>query len=245
MNKFTITLDSGNSCTKCCLFGENQDILTTFSLEKMKSTIKNYGLDSSNTEVILASVSDASIDIPFKYTDVKSIFLENKFLDMPVHYTQTLGIDRLVAAYYIFKENNYPKVVIDAGTFTTVDYVDIKGFNGGFILPGLNLLSDAYGHGERLFEATTTPPENLEQVLSQFPQSTETAIDHGAFLSFLSPIKEVLRTHQFQNIILTGGFGEILRNYLENWEFCQDASIQFDKYLVHKGLYRTLQENNK
>lgn len=237
MSKFTVTVDIGNSTTKCSLFTEDGSILTSFGLEKLESTKKNFALDNSNTKFVVASVKEKKIDLPLPYTNIVELFKNGKLLDMPVHYNETVGIDRLVAAYFAYISDNNGKLVIDSGTFTTVDSVDIKGFNGGYILPGLNLLTSTYNSGEQLNTAPTEIPKNMQEVLGIFPQTTQKAIHHGAFLSFLAPIKEVLRTHQMKNIILTGGNGEILLNYLKNWEFCQDASIQLVPNLVHKGLF--------
>lgn len=237
MSKFTVTVDIGNTNTKCSLFTDAGNVLSTFDFEKLKSTLTNYALDNSNTTFIICSVKEGSIDFPYPFINVLEYFKDGSLLDMPVHYNNTVGIDRLIAAFYAYTSDNYMKLVIDTGTFTTVDSVDIKGFNGGYILPGLNLLATAYREGEQLDSPSTNYPENMQEVLGQFPQTTEKAIHHGAFLSFLAPIKEVLRTHQVKNIILTGGNGEILQNYLKNWEFCQDASIQYVPNLVHMGLF--------
>lgn len=237
MSRFTVTVDIGNSNSKCSLFTEDGNILTTFEFEKLDTTLKNYALDNSNTNFIICSVKEGAINFPYPFVNVSDHFKNSKFLNMPVHYNETVGIDRLVASFYAYTSDNNMKLVIDTGTFTTVDYVDIKGFNGGYILPGLNLLARAYSKGDQLDPASTDIPENMQQVLGLFPQTTKKAIHHGAFLSFLAPIKEVLRTHQIKNIILTGGNGEILQNYLKNWEFCQDASIQLVPNLVHMGLF--------
>lgn len=237
MSKFTITLDIGNSNAKCSLFTENGNLLTSFDFEKLDTTLNNYALDSSNTNFVISSVKEGAIDFPYPFANASHQFRAGTFLDMPVHYNETIGIDRLVAAYYAYSLDNKMKLVIDAGTFTTIDSIDIKGFNGGYILPGLNLLASAYQNGEQLNTAPTNIPENIQEVLGAFPQTTEKAIHHGAFLSFLAPIKEVLRTHRPKNIILTGGNGDILQNYLKKWKFCQDASIQYVPNLVHMGLF--------
>lgn len=237
MNKFILTVDIGNSKTKCCLFTRDGEILVSFPIENLEKILKNYNLNSQNSMIYYSRVKKENVNFPFTAIDVSSFFKENKFLDMPVHYNETLGIDRLVCAYFAYQQDNKAKFIIDTGSFTTVDQVDIKGFNGGYILPGLKLLSESYSQGEQLNSPDMTPPHELEQLLGTFPQNTKVAIHHGAFLSFLAPIREVLRTHSLKTILITGGNGEILLKYLKNWEFCQDASIQFDPYLVHKGLF--------
>lgn len=60
-----------------------------------------------------------------------------------------LGVDRWLAALGAFKlmatENKAGVVVVDAGTAVTVDLVYDRGFRGGVILPGLNLITDSLG----------------------------------------------------------------------------------------------------
>ena len=237
MNNFTLTVDIGNSNTKCCLFANSGDLLTSFNLEKLNLAIKNYELNRDNTQVISCSVKDKNEELPFKSLDVKTFFKNGKFQDMPVHYNETVGIDRLVAAYGVYKKDNFSKIVIDTGTFTTVDHVDLKGFNGGYILPGLNLLNNNYAQGAQLEIPSDHDCSEIEQVVGLFPQTTKKAIASGALLTFLAPINEVLREHNPQNIIISGGNGEFLYKCLKNSSLCQDASIQFEPNLVNNGLF--------
>lgn len=240
MNKFTLTIDIGNSNTKCCLFGSHGDLLTTFSYEKLNDIIDSYQIKSENIKVISCSVVDKALDHPYRSETAKSFFVNSKFKDMPVHYNETVGIDRLAAAYSFYHKNNFAGLIIDTGTFTTVDHVDIKGFNGGFILPGLNLISEAYNKGFQLHKPVNYEEISLEKLSSTLPQTTAKAIENGALLSFLAPISEILRQNATSNIVITGGNGEFLYNFLKNSHLCQDASIQFEPHLVHIGLFHLI-----
>ena len=54
---------------------------------------------------------------------------------MPVHYQKSLGEDRLALAYYAYKTLQSPTMIIDGGTFLTIDFVNSDGFLGGYIAP--------------------------------------------------------------------------------------------------------------
>jgi type III pantothenate kinase len=242
VNSFILTIDSGNTNSTCCLFGKDADLITNFDFQSLKKIITEYDLKSENTHTIVSSVSQRKIDIPFHSVQAKSLFANNKFLDMPIHYNETLGIDRIAAAYFCYKLNNFSKLIIDTGSFTTVDHVDIRGFNGGFILPGLNLLSETYRNGDQLYKAQINEDCSLEDTLAQFPQTTQQAINQGALISFLTPIKSVIQSHNFKHIILTGGNAKAIENFINQWEFCKDVSVSTDQYLIHRGLYKALKQ---
>ena len=57
-----------------------------------------------------------------------------------VDHPDRVGIDRLLSAWAASRETERAVAVIDAGSAVTVDWVDAQGdFQGGAILPGLNL----------------------------------------------------------------------------------------------------------
>ena len=149
MIKFTLTIDGGNTLTKYALFDTNKDLIERVDGD-LSNLIKKYDLSPSNT--ICASVNVARTRkelLEFKAHDVSNYFKDSYFLDMPVHYSETLGMDRLILAYY-FYSNEKNVALVDSGTFTTVDLVGPSGFEGGFILPGLGLLLDTYSFGFNL-----------------------------------------------------------------------------------------------
>jgi type III pantothenate kinase len=241
--EFILTIDIGNSFSKCALYSKDKSVITKFDLEKLPAIITNYNLNDSNTLSIKSSVSDRDESIPLSCNDVKDLFKNQTFLDMPVNYNETVGLDRLVAAYFCYAKSKKSFLIIDTGTFTTIDSVDIKGFNGGYILPGLNTLEKSYSDGSLL-----EVPNSINTELSFiFPNTTEKAIHQGAILSFLAPIKEVITQTDPSNILITGGNAELLYNYLNSQKsslFRLDASIQLDLNLIHNALVEIAIRNN-
>jgi len=200
---------------------------------------EQYSLSRENTIVGIVSVKEKLLELPFTTYNVADYFKDNTFLDMPVSYGESLGHDRLVLAYYCFKMNHKHKIVIDTGTFTTLDSVDIKGFNGGYILPGLGSILKSYESGDQLFSVENLSKiVNFKDLLTVYPKTTKDAIAHGALLSFIAPIKESLIAFDPANILLTGGNGQLLHDFLIHDEKIKEKNshIEFDFSLLGKAL---------
>lgn len=122
-----------------------------------------------------------------------------------------VGIDRLfdAAAAQGRAEREVSKIVVDAGTAVTVDWVDEQGFfRGGSIFPGLGLMSRA------LREHTALLPM-VESHWANPPlpgRNTEEAIKTGVFWATAGGIKALVRLLRAQArepgrcvVYLTGG----------------------------------------
>lgn len=71
---------------------------------------------------------------------------EVKLSDIPLKtpYRKTLGVDRALNVFSASKLTDQSFVVLDFGTATTIEFYDRrKGYLGGWIAPGLGLLSEA------------------------------------------------------------------------------------------------------
>lgn len=231
MINFIITIDQGNTNTKIGLFNIQENSFSNLNQSQLEESIKNHLYTPLNTRMVLSSVVSQNFNIDFPITNIKEFFKDNKFLDMPVLYSESLGIDRLAISYYCFNHFKNKSLVIDSGTFTTSDIVEESGFSGGYILPGIELIKKTYQAGNQL-----KSPDSIEIVTNKLPQTTENAISQGALLSIISPINEIIYRNKPQNIILTGGNGDFLAKLLKKQPFQQDASIQFDSNLIHKAL---------
>ena len=151
---------------------------------------------------------------------------------MPVHYTQTLGQDRLYQAYYLFSQYPQEKLIIniDSGTFTTIDMISAEGFLGGYIIPGLELLNETYMKGHHLSKVTY--PTNLDQ-LSDLPHSTEEAMSLGLFKIY-EGLFHLLYSHMPTMISLTGGKSDII---IELIKHCfAEVQIKHQPHLIHQAL---------
>lgn len=236
MSKFTLTIDGGNTLTKYALFDSNKALIEKVDGD-LSSLLEKYDLSPKNT--VCASVNVARTRkelLKFKAYDVSNYFKEGKFLDMPVHYSETLGMDRLILAYF-FYSNEKSVAMVDSGTFTTVDLVGPGGFEGGFILPGLGLLLDTYSFG---FNLQKYRPTNTDLTVKDMPKDSQSAMSSGLMSSFIEPVRAILVKLSFDELYFTGGNGEKLFLKLKNESFQQCASILFNSDLIHRALLKFL-----
>jgi len=102
------------------------------------------------------------------------------------------GPDRLLAAWAASRLYGSPVIVVDLGTATTVDAVDLDGFFlGGAILPGLGLAADVLARG-----TARLPRIDLELPREAIGTDTITAIQSGVVIGHIGAVRELaMRMH--------------------------------------------------
>ena len=232
-----ITLDFGNSHPHAGLFQKNQnnwELIKVVPLNELPIYLGQLGMKADNTSVVLCEVKSREDEISklqeqgFLVTRVKDYWRGIKFAGMPVNYARTLGEDRLIEAYYCFKKDKVPTLLIDAGTFVTMDIVTENGFLGGYIIPGTQNYFEIYGKGEQL----KSIPLSLS-FTHALPATTAEAITES-YSAFAALAKKLMMEHKIQKIILTGGLTSL-------WEgFFQDAKdslvVEGHPHLIHWAL---------
>lgn len=141
----------------------------------------------------------------------------SKKIDMSKYY-ETMGVDRIVASEAI--ENG---IIIDAGSAVTVDIVKDGIFQGGFIYPGLNAMSQTYKN----ISSALDYPFNFDLDLNVLPKNSTDAITYG----YLKTLHAEVTSHNM-NIILTGGDAKKFAKIFS------DAKV--DEYLIFKGMKKIL-----
>ena len=197
-----------------------------FDMGQLQKKISDYELNSKNTNTYISNVTDKEIQIDLDFTNLKDHFNQSNFLSMPIKYNQSLGIDRVIAAYYAFKKWD-KACIIDSGTFTTVDFVSPKGFLGGYILPGLELLKKTYLSGVNLKGFTPTLSEGLD-----LPHNSQDSINSGLTTVFIAPINKLLEGLPQKDILITGGQSLELSKFIKG----NGASIHLDVNLIHNSM---------
>ena len=123
----------------------------------------------------------------------------------------TVGIDRIVAAFAAAKKYGKPCIVCDFGTATTIDAVNSKSeFLGGVIVAGINLLADALS--ERTSKLPKIEIKKAEKVIGS---STIEAIQSGIYFGYLGLTDRIIERMigelgEKPKIIATGGFASII-----------------------------------
>lgn len=133
-------------------------------------------------------------------------------------YANTLGIDRIMACIAI--EDG---VVVDAGSFITLDVMEKGVHLGGVIMPGLYYLKEAYKKTPALdvgfVYPTSVPPKN-----------TKEAVSEGSIGMVVEMIKKY---GENKKLYFTGGDGEYLAKIL-NGIYIND--------LVFQGMIKVIKE---
>lgn len=239
--KYVCTFDYGNTKEKGALF-HNEEILKEFALKDFSKVVVDHNLNMKNCGIIECSVkNNMRIKTNIPTMNVKELFKSKKFLDMDVDYAETLGMDRLVQAYYHYNEKHSNAAIIDSGTFTTVDFVDESGFKGGFILPGLEVIKKTYQKGDLL----KSHDISYTEMNPELPKETDSAIRFGLHYSFIAPILSILKRFQAQEIILTGGNTDYIKGSIEHDEELSQKNLVSDNLLIHRSLKLISQKVNE
>ena len=221
-----LAIDVGNTRIKAAVF-EGDTLLEPFVFQKiaLEKNIQNILEKYKNTShLVVASVSDVEKQafigfeeaVKIHFVSHKDAFPFNNCYETP----NTLGIDRMVLAAGATLQ--YPKqnrLVIDAGTCVTFDFIDENdNYLGGAISTGLRLRYEALHN----FTAKL-PLLTLEKPKHFIGKSTSESIHSGVVNGLVYEIDGFIEDFKAQNskfiIILTGGDSEFLAKRLKNTIF--------------------------
>lgn len=232
-----VTLDFGNSHPHAGLFqknGQQWELIKVVPLNELPIYLSQLGMSAHNSSVVLCEVKSNEEEIArlqeqgFLVTRVKDYWRGAKFAGMPVQYANTLGEDRLIEAYYAFKKEKISTLIIDAGTFVTMDVVTEAGFQGGYIIPGTKSYYQTYEQGELLKSIS------LDLKFSQsIPQTTASAMAES-YSAFAALAKKLISDHGLKKIILTGGMASLWETF-----FVEDKAtipVEMHPHFIHWSL---------
>ncbi len=153
--------------------------------------------------------------------------LLKNWVDLSLHvelgkYYETIGIDRLMACEAV--QNN---IIIDAGSAITIDVVKNGKYEGGFIYPGINAMSQTYTNISSALDYSF----NFECDLDIMPKNSQDSISYG----YLKTLKSEVMSHNME-IILTGGDAD---------KFAQIfPTAKIDKTLIFSGMSKIIKKAN-
>lgn len=135
---------------------------------------------------------------------------------------ETMGVDRK-ALCLSYEEG----IFVDAGSAITVDVMHEGQYRGGFIIPGVQAMLQAYA---QISPALVTE-FNANVSLEHLPTTTKDGISYG----IIAPIKTLIDRHrEGKKLYITGGDGKLLSH------FFQDA--MYDEALVFYGMQKAMKE---
>lgn len=230
-----ITLDFGNTNPHAGLFQKHEgkwELLKSVPWIDLPIYLPQTGMNPDNSQLVICEVKEREEElIPllrrgFLLNRVKDYWRGERFAGMPVNYAKTLGEDRLIEAHYCYKSDKSPTLLIDAGTYVTMDIINEKGFQGGYILPGLEAYFSSFQRGERLKELT------LNGTLSpELPHETIPAMRDG-YSAFGALARELVKLHDIRKVVLTGGSSSRWESFFLN----EKVEITNEPNFIHWAL---------
>jgi type III pantothenate kinase len=218
----------GNSHLHWAYFQQNILIKTW---QTNHHSINNF---DSHIPLSLASVVPEQTELFLDHPALKLIQLT----DIPIkNLYPNLGIDRALAVLGSGEIYGLPSLVIDGGTALTLTGVNQdQELIGGAILPGLGLQFQSLS-----IKTAALPRLNLPKTLpNRWAMNTEDAIAsgiiHTLLIGIMDFIEDWLKQFPDSKIIFTGGDGEILLSYLN--EFYPELTnfFKFDPNLIFWGM---------
>lgn len=232
-----ITLDFGNSNPHAGLFQKHQNewsLIKVVPLSELPLYFTQLNMSAHNTSVVLSEVKSREDEIQklqeqgFLVTRVKDYWKGQRFAGMPVNYAKSLGEDRLIEAFYCYKEAKVPTLIIDAGTFVTMDVVTKDGFLGGYIIPGLKAYFSTFEMGEQLKDVS------LDMSFKHALPSTTAEAMTESYSAFAALAKKIIHDHKIEKLVITGGLSTLWESFFADDKVV--AVVETRPHLVHSAL---------
>lgn len=230
-----LAVDIGNTKIKAAVF-EGSILLDRFDFSPSEIEIKiDFILNKyqNASDLVVASVGNINKEVFLVYNNRLKVHFINHESKFPFHNKyatpNSLGIDRMVlASGAVLKFPNQNRLVIDAGTCITYDFIDENdNYLGGAISPGIRLRYESLHNFTSKLpllslesfekESNATNKENL------IGNSTKNAIHSGVLNGTIHEINGFITQYQEVYpkfiIILTGGDADFLAKRLKNTIF--------------------------
>jgi len=238
-----LAIDIGNTTVKFGVF-DRENLIGKFVIPTVRNqtaadidSLVNSNLPQKVSAVIISSVVPELKNSIEKFIEKRfeiiPFFVEYDFdfgLKIKYNSPETLGIDRIVAAFAAAQKYGKPCIVCDFGTATTIDAVNSGGeYLGGVIVAGMNLLADALSQ-----KTSKLPKIEIKKAKKVIGGSTIEAIQSGIYFGYIGLTDGIIKRMiselgEKPRIIATGGFAQIIADGSELLEI-------FDETLMLDGL---------
>lgn len=228
-----LTIDNGNTTSSVGIFKNGlEEVVLLGELKESQKKIVSY---------VISSQVGAGFK-PWKgpkFISIKELVNNKKLFEMNINYSETIGEDRLAGALWAYKKWIQTRkaqriMLVDSGTFTTIDLITKNGLSGGHIFPGTQTLLDTFKKGANLPELNlkelrgTTAPDII-------PSSTADAIYASVQLAEAGLFGKWREQFRPDLIISTGGLAQYHEKYLP-------TEAIFERDVVHLGLYEAYKD---
>lgn len=245
-----LAVDLGNSSAKFGVF-ENENLISKFSTATARdlsagefysqiSTHLNYEISAVIISSVVPELEGIFREMSVKISGAEPVFVNHTFdfgLQIKYFPFESLGADRIVAAFAAVEKYSVPAIVCDFGTATTIDAVNSKReYLGGVIAPGISTFSEA------LFQKTSRLPKvEIEKPEAVIGSSTAGSIQSGIYFGYSGLVEGILRRMIVElgerpKIVATGGFAALAAGEVNLIEVFDDDLILDGLRMLYSGL---------
>ena len=221
-----LAIDVGNTQIKGAVFEQN------ILLYKEIISFSDWNISLNNiltkfpkiTDLVISSVGKLTKEDFLEFNPMLTMLFITKQTKFPFKNLyaspETLGIDRMIlASGAVLQFQDVNRLVIDAGTCVTYDFIDTNNnYLGGAISPGIGLRYESLHNYTAKLPLLTR--ENPKQLIGN---STEQSIHSGVINGLIMEIEGFINSNLYRNdnfiIILTGGDADFLAERLKNTIF--------------------------
>jgi type III pantothenate kinase len=180
--------------------------------ENLAAYLKIHQLQLSDIPIYLASVVPAQTKLWQPHVQRVLTLADVPLLNL----YPTLGIDRALAAYSAGQQYGYPVLVIDGGTALTLTGIDgDRRLMGGAICPGLGLQLQSLSVGTAALPSLQIPLTLPPRWALDTSSAIMSGVLHGSIASLQSFIQDWHQQFPDSPILITGGNGKLLHDYLQ------------------------------
>ncbi len=146
----------------------------------------------------------------------------------------TVGPDRLVNTVGAFDRHGPDLIVVDFGTATTFDVVDVDGaYIGGVIAPGVNLSLEALHMG-----AASLPHVDVTMPARVIGTNTVACLQSGIFWGYIGLVDGIVRQIRAERerpmkVIATGGLAPLFDQGFDLFDAIEDDLTMHGLRLIH------------
>jgi len=244
-----LAIDSGNTNIVFAVFADDGEVKGEWrAASDVNRTADEFGVwlgqlmerddltRKDITAAIIATVVPANLihleSLCQRYFDCTPLVVGDSSVDLGIDVLidnpKEVGADRLCNAVSAHENYEGPVTIIDFGTATSFDVVDVDGnYRGGIISPGINLSLEALHMG-----AAQLPRVAIERPDKVVGTGTVSAMQSGIFWGYVSMIEGITARIKQEvggdmKIIATGGLAAMFADAtdtIDHWE--QDLTLR-------------------
>ncbi|MDE6206799.1 MAG: type III pantothenate kinase [Muribaculaceae bacterium] len=252
--KVKLTIDRGNTAIKCAAWNSDGTIVATRKGDESLPAADLVRLMArevfGNPDEMFDSIAWCTV-VASEHADDEASLQEigvphlvelKASMPLPVNIAYltpaTLGADRVAAALGAIEiaGDSRPLLVSDIGTAVTYDYVADRTFRGGNIAPGIDLRLRALAAFTDALPAVSVSGGDIPL----WGRTTAEAMRSGAVRGIAAELAYYHAAAGEEALaVITGGSAEVLVNeHILTFEYI------YDPYLVHRGLYSLIKDED-